>query len=204
MYITNLRKKYLSRLSIIIFLGLLVSSSFKFASSTFSQGDSIVWGTGDGKATTGYVKATYNSLSNESNLLIDFQEYDFFGDPYNMLYENIPMPNYWVTVENVTSYGEQNYEKETITILDADLDCVIIERNNGGIIYAYYYDLATGVMVYSLGADDKFIRLISWIDIDVKVYATESNEGIPGYGLVLLGVLSCVSLFSIKHKIQNM
>ncbi|UYP47279.1 hypothetical protein NEF87_003564 [Candidatus Lokiarchaeum ossiferum] len=195
----TLRSKSLPRILLIIFFGLLIFSSFTTVNSTFSKGDSIVWATGERKATTGYIKATYNSISNSSNLLIDFQEFDFYGDPKENITENVPMPNFWVTVENVTSYGENSYEKASTTILDEEIDCVIIERANGEIVTSYYYDLASGVMVYASGTDDSFIRLISWTDIDIKAYADETNKGIPGYGLFLLGSVSLITL-AIKTK----
>jgi hypothetical protein len=186
------------RLGLVCFLLLIFSYNLTSVKAEFTQGDTVIWGSGEGRSITGYVKATYNHLSNSSNVFIDFQEFDIFGENQSTLVHNVSMSNYWVSEVNATQYAaNNNYDEETVTILEEEVNCVIIERNSGGFMTYLYYDIATGVMVQTINDNDEFIRLISWTNIDVKIYAEELNQGIPGYGLLLFLSMSLLPVFAI-------
>ena len=204
MSLMNMQKKKFLRFGLIGFLVLFFSACALPANAVFSQGDTIVWGAGEGRSTTGYVKATFNHLSNSSIVFVDFQEFDIFGENKTSLVSNITMINYWVSEVNATQYAaNNNYAEETITILEEEIQCVIIERNNGGVMTYLYYDLATGVMVQTIDDNNGFIRVISWTDIDVKVYAEELNEGIPGYSFPMIIGVGILSVISVIAFVQN-
>lgn len=200
----QLQKKTFLPFGLIGFLVLFLSSCVLPVNATFSQGDTIVWGTGEGRSTTGYVKATYNYLSNTSIVFVDFQEFDLYGENKSSLVSNITMTNYWVSEVNATQYAaNNNYAEETITLLEEEIHCVIIERNNGGVMTSLYYDIATGVMVQTIMDGGGFIRIISWTDIDVKVYAEELNAGIPGYGFPILFGVSFLAIIVVFGFVQK-
>ncbi|MHA1777201.1 MAG: hypothetical protein ACTSWC_10530 [Promethearchaeota archaeon] len=167
-----------------------------------SQGDIFWWELGNSKSTTSYIKITYKEIKNNT-VWIDYEEYDLVGE-LTAIITNKSAGFMWVDPEIFQEWENKNYEKQNITFLGTEFQCIIREWVYDEETTLDYYDLESGILVKSESNFGNFKTLISLTDINLQDYMEEHNKKIdvfPIAGLLATsGIVSVLTIRKIKRK----
>lgn len=168
-----------------------------------SQGDIFWWEIGNSKSTTGYIKITYQNIENNT-VWVDYEEYDLVGEQTADI-TNKSAGFMWMDPEIFPEWESNNYQKQNITILGTEFQCIIREWIYGEETTQDYYDLESGILVKSESNFGNFKTLISLSDIDLQEYMSTHNKKISSFHFLwLLGLLGLFTVGKIRNLKKEM
>ena len=183
--------------------GILLSVQVSLSYASEDAIETVVWEYGENGAVFGYTKATLLSGSNDSVYYIEIDKYDVLGD-FTVHSDNQSGGFLWKSPADFENMRFDGAYTENITIEGREITVLVLELFYDQQTTIYRYCEQSGVLVTSQpqSGNGEFYNLISWEDLDVKVYADEQNQFISAYPLWSLIVSFACLVALVKRKNQ--
>ena len=184
--------------------GMIFSVQVSFSCASEDTITTVVWEYGEEGAAHGYTKASLLSEANASSYYITIDKYDVLGDLTGVHADNQSGGFLWKSPADLEILTSEGAYLENLTIAGKEITVVVYEFVYDQQVTMYKYDNASGVLASSQSESDNeaFSRLISWEDLDVKIYAEDQNQFIGAYPLwgVFLSVIGIMVSGRIKPR----
>ncbi|MHA1744603.1 MAG: hypothetical protein ACTSWW_01315 [Promethearchaeota archaeon] len=185
--------------------GIMLSVQVSLSYASEDAIETVVWEYGENGAVFGYTKTTLLSESNDSVYYIEIDKYDALGDLTAAHSDNQSGGFLWKSPTDLDLIKSEGGYLENLTIVGKNITVVVYVLVYDQQTTFYRYCEQSGVLVtsQSQNGNEEFYNLISWEDLDVKVYADEQNQFISAYPLWSLIVSFACLVALVKRKNQT-
>lgn len=170
-----------------------------FSCSTDSTGMTVLWEYGNDSKRLQYAEATLLGYNNESNVLIDFREYNLVGDETSEQL-NITAGYYWKSSVELTNFINAGATVQNLNIAEKQVLTIQHTILYNEIERIYTYDNSSGVLVKYQNSNGEFINLLSWSEVNVKNFADEENSIIPGFPILITAIIILITSTILQNQ----